>query len=390
MKAPDIVVQGAIDPRFERVRAAFRATFDAPSELGAAVAITIDGRPVVDLWAGSRDGQRTKRWERDTLVTVFSTTKGLTALCAHRLVDQGKLDLDAPVATYWPEFAAAGKEHVRVRSLLDHRAGLPAISQPLPAEALFDWPRMTGALAAQKPWWVPDQEHGYHAMTFGWLVGEVIRRVSGKTVGAYLRDEIAKPLGLDLHIGLAASEDARCAEVRPGPRPAGDEETLLARILRDPEGMTAKAFINPMNMMTPGLLSSREWRGSEVPAANGHVTARAVARLYGALACGGELDGVRVLSRESLARCSAERSHGLDRILGVTSRFSLGFMLSQPHESFGPNDASFGHPGAGGSLGFADPVARIGFGYAMNRMGSHILLDPRPKSLIAALYACLA
>ncbi len=382
-------IHGETDPRFERVREAFAATFTAPTELGAALAITLHGRPVVDLWAGSMDGPRLKPWQRDTLVTVFSTTKGLTAICAHRLVDQGLLDLDAPVATYWPEFAAAGKEQVRVRSLLDHRAGLAAIRQPLPPDAMFDWPRMTAALAAEEPWWTPDSDHGYHAVTYGWLVGEVIRRVSGKTVGAYLRDEIAGPLGLDLHIGLAESEDARCADVRPGPRPPPGEETLFDRILKEPEGMPAKAFMNPMSMLVPGVLSSRAWRGSEVPSVNAHVTARAVARLYGALACGGELDGVRVLSPESIARCGAERSHGLDRTLGVTSRFSLGFMLSQPHESFGPNQTSFGHPGAGGSLGYADPVAGVGFGYVMNRMGTHILLDPRAKGLISALYACL-
>jgi len=385
-----MTVHGENDLRFEPVREAFAATFDAPTELGAALAITLDGRPVVDIWGGWMDGKRTRPWQRDTLVTVFSTTKGLTAMCAHRLVDEGLLDLDAPVARYWPEFAAAGKENVRVRSLLDHRAGLAAIREPLPPEALFDWPRMTAALAAEEPWWVPDHDHGYHAVTYGWLVGEVIRRVSGKTVGAYLRDAIAGPLDLDVHIGLAEPLDARCADVRPGPRPPSGEATLFDRILEEPDGMTAKAFTNPMSMLVPGVLSSRAWRGGEVPAVNGHVTARAVAKLYGALACGGELDGVRILSPESIARCSAERSHGLDRTLGVTSRFSLGFMLSQPHASFGPNDASFGHPGAGGSLGFADPVARIGFGYVMNRMGTEILLDPRARSLIAALYACLS
>jgi CubicO group peptidase (beta-lactamase class C family) len=382
-------IHGDNDPRFEGLREAFAATFTAPTELGAALAVTVDGKPVVDLWAGVIDGARTQPWQRDTLVTVFSTTKGLTAICAHRLVDQGLLDLDAPVAKYWPEFAAAGKERVLVRSLLDHRAGLAAIREPLPPEAMFDWERMTGALAAQEPWWVPDQDHGYHAVTFGWLIGEVIRRASGKTVGAYLRDEIAGPLGLDLHIGLDEAHDPRCAHVRPGPRPPAGEETLFDRILRDPEGMPAKAFMNPMSMLVPGMLSSRIWRGGEAPSVNGHVTARAVARLYGALACGGAVDGVRVLSPESVARCHGERSSGMDRTLGVTTRFSLGFMLSQPHESFGPNDESFGHPGAGGSLGFADPVARVGFGYVMNRMGTSILLDPRAKGLIAALYTCL-
>ena len=383
-------IHGAHDPRFDGVRDAFAATFAAPTEIGAALAVTVDGRPVVDLWGGSMDGARTKPWERDTLVTVFSTTKGLSAMCAHRLVDQGLLDLDAPVARYWPEFAAAGKERLLVRSLLDHRAGLPAIRAPLPPAAMFDWDMMTGALAAEAPWWVPDEQHGYHAVTFGWLIGEVVRRVSGKTIGAYFREEIAGPLGLDTHIGMDEANDARCADLRPGPRPSGGEETLFDRIIREPESMTAKAFINPMTMLMPGALASRAWRGAEVPAVNGHTTARSLARLYGALASGGALEGARVLSPESIARCHGERSSGMDAILGVSTRFSLGFMLSQPGASFGPNATSFGHPGAGGSLGFADPVARVGFGYVMNRMGTEILVDPRALALIDAVYACLA
>lgn len=235
MTAPSTpTIHGEHAPHFDRVRDAFARTFAAPTELGAAIAVTVDGRPVVDLWAGAMDGARTKPWQRDTLVTVFSTTKGLTAMCAHRLVDQGLLDLEAPVARYWPEFAAAGKEHVLVRSLLDHRAGLAAIRAPLPPEAMFDWDLMTRTLAAEEPWWVPDTKHGYHAVTFGWLVGEGVRRVSGKTVGAYFREEIAHPLGLDIHIGMDETNDARCAEVRPGPRPSGGEETLFERILKGP------------------------------------------------------------------------------------------------------------------------------------------------------------
>lgn len=383
-------IHGEHDPRFDGVRDAFAATFAAPTEIGAALAVTVDGRPVVDLWAGSMDRAGTQPWERDTLVTVFSTTKGLTAMCAHRLVDQGRLDLDAPVARYWPEFAAAGKERVLVRSLLDHRAGLPAIREPLPPDAMFDWDLMIRTLAAEEPWWAPDEKHGYHAVTFGWLVGEVVRRASGKTVGAYFREEIAGPLGLDAHIGMDESNDARCAHVRPGPRPSGGEETLFDRILKAPESMPAKAFMNPMTMLMPGVLASRAWRGFEVPSVNGHTTARSLARLYGALACGGALEGVRVLSPESIRRCYTERSFGMDEILGVSTRFGLGFMLSQPGASFGPNETAFGHPGAGGSLGFADPVARVGFGYVMNRMGTEILVDPRASGLIEAVYACLA
>ena len=387
--APTPRIHGEHDARFDRVRDAFARTFAAPTELGAAIAVTVDGRPVVDLWAGAMDGARKKPWQRDTIVTVFSTTKGVTAMCAHRLVDQGLLDLDAPVARYWPEFAAAGKAQVLVRSLLDHRAGLAAIREPLPPEAMFDWDLMTRTLAAEEPWWIPDTKHGYHAVTFGWLVGEVVRRVSGKTIGTYFREEVAGPLGLDLHIGMDEANDVRCAEVRPGPRPSDGAETLFDRLLKAPESMPAKAFMNPATMLVPATLASRAWRGGELPSVNGHASARSLARLYGALASGGAIDEIRVLTPESILRCHGERSFGIDEVLGVATRFSQGFMLSQPGASFGPNLTTFGHPGAGGSLGFADPVARVGFGYVMNRMGTSILVDPRAESLIESVYACL-
>jgi CubicO group peptidase (beta-lactamase class C family) len=394
MSAGSPTIHGTVDPRFARVRDAFAATFAAPLELGAAIAVTVDGQPVVDLWGGVKDGARQAPWEEDTLATLFSTTKGFTAMCAHRLVDQGKLDLDAPVARYWPEFASAGKDAIKVRSLLDHRAGLPALREPLPPEALYDFDRMARALAAEAPWWEPDTQHGYHAMTYGWLVGEVVRRVSGVSVGAYFRDELARPLGLDAHIGLPETEDARCAEMRASPRPATEEETLFERLAKAPSSMAAKAFANPITLMVRGTLGSRAWRGAEVPAVNGHGTARSIARLYGALACGGAVGGVTVLSPESIARCRAERSFGVDAILGTSTRFGLGFMLTQPGgapgATFGPSAGAFGHPGAGGSLGFADPEARVGFGYAMNRMGTSILVDPRASSLIDAVYASLA
>ena len=235
------------------------------------------------------------------------------------------------------------------------------------------------ALAAEAPWWEPDSQHGYHAVTFGWLVGEVIRRVAGKTVGAYLRDEIAGPLGLDLHIGLDPTNDARCAEMRSGPRP--DKPTLFDRIMAAPDSMVARAFVNPFASV-PAALSTREWRGAELPASNGHSDARSIARLYG------QLD--RVLSRESIVRATTERSVGLDAVLEVPTRFGLGLMLTQPMAPFGPNPRSFGHPGMGGSVGFADPDARVGFGYVANRMGSSILLDPRPTALIDALYTAIA
>lgn len=386
------MLHGNCDPRFARVREVFAESFEHRLALGAAVAVTVDGRSVVDLWGGVANGDRTRPWEADTLVNVFSTTKGVTAIVAHRLVDEGLLDLDAPVARYWPEFAQADKGRIPVRALLDHRAGLPAVRAPLPNDALYDWGAMTSALAAEQPWWEPETRHGYHAVTYGWLVGEVIRRASGRTVGRYFREELARPLGLDAHIGLAPEHDARCAELRSGPRPEGPGPTLFDRIMSDPTSMTARAFANPLSMLMPGSFASRRWRAAELPAVNGHATARAIARLYGALASGGTLDGVRVLSPESIARASTERSHGVDAVLDVPTRFGLGFMLSQPalaDASFGPNPRAFGHPGAGGSVGFADPDARVGFAFTMNRMGASILLDPRASALIDAVYASI-
>lgn len=377
-------IEGTVAPRFAAVREAFAESFRSRGELGASVAVVVDGKLEVELWAGATDKSRVRPWTQDTLVNVYSTTKGWLSLCLHRLVEEGEIDLDAPVARYWPEFRASA---VRVHMLLDHTAGLPAIREPLPPEALFDWTVMTTALAAEEPWWEPGTKHGYHPVTFGWLVGELVRRVSGQTPGAYFRDHVARPLGLDAHIGLAEADDARCADLRPLPRVAGSAPTLLEQIMMDPSSMTARAFTNPISMVLPGTVTSRAWRGAELPSVNGHATAAAIARLYGALARGGELDGVRLLGRAAIDRARQERVFGRDAILGVTTRFGLGYMLPQAGvESYGPNLGSFGHTGAGGSLGFADPEAKIGFGYVTNRMGTAILVDPRARALIDAVY----
>jgi CubicO group peptidase (beta-lactamase class C family) len=293
------------------------------------------------------------------------------------------------VARYWPEFAQAGKEKIPVRYLLSHRAGLPAVRKPLDEGALFAWDKMTTALAEQEPWWEPGTKHGYHALTFGYLVGEVIRRITGKTPGAYLRDELAGPLGLDIHIGLDAKHDARTADMIAMPPPQPGEPNLFAEIMKNPESVTFKAFMNPPGGMRPGMVNMREWRAAEIPAANGHATARSLATLYGALARGGDQDGVRVMSSRQIEQCSIEQSKGPDELLIINTRFSLGFMMSQPGASLGPNAKSFGHPGAGGSLGFADPEAKLGFGYTMNRMQGGLLIDSRPAALIEALYASL-
>jgi len=386
---PTPEVHGQCEARFERVRKVFAENFDKREELGAAVAVTVDGKPVLDLWGGYADKARTRPWNRDTIVNVWSTTKGLTAICAHRLAGQGRLDFDAPVAKYWPEFAQAGKGGMPVKYLLNHRAGLAAIRAPLPDEALFNWETVTKELARQEPWWEPGTKHGYHAITFGWLVGEVVRRITGKSLGTYFRDEIAKPLGLEAYIGFDASLDARVAEIIPAPPPKPGQPDVLAELLKNPESVGAKAIMNPPATMAPTTTNSRAWRGAEIPGANGHSDARSLARLYGALARGGEVDGIRVLDG-GLERCYTEQSKGTDAVLNIPTRFSLGFMLSQPGAELGPNHHSFGHPGAGGSLGFADPDTKIGFGYVMNQMGSNVsLIDPRTGALIEAVYASL-
>ena len=384
--------EGACDARFAGVRDVFEAAFAAGQEIGAAVSVTLDGETVVDLWGGHADPARTRAWQADTLTNVYSTTKGMAALCLLQLAGQGKVDLDAPVASVWPEFAAAGKRDLPIRMLLGHRAGLPAVAELLPPEALYDWHTMTTALAAQAPWWTPGEKHGYHAVTFGWLVGEVVRRVSGaRSLGAYFREHFAGPLGLDFHIGLAESEHARCAEMSamalPTPdSPDAEEGLFLAKeMMGNPTGMTARAFMNPPSMAAGPNVAA--WRSAEIPGANGHGTARDLARIYGAVA----LDDGAWLDRDAVALAHTELSHGPDAVLGVSTRFGHGFMLSMERADtkLGPNPHSFGHPGAGGSLGFADPDARLGFGYVMNRMGPRILLDDRAIALLEATYTAL-
>lgn len=389
---PDAIeVQGACAQRFAPVKDVFHGHFRDGLELGAALAVYVDGEPVVDLWAGSVDSRHSAPWQRDTLVNLFSTTKGVVAALALRLVAEGRLSLEAPVAHYWPEFAAQGKQAIPVKWLLTHQAGLPALRAALPDEALYDWERMTAALAAETPWWTPGSAHGYHPVTFGWLVGEVLRRASGFRVGELWQACFAQPLGLDLYIGVPPAEQGRIARIsRPAPDPANTEAmAFMQRMLADPRGITALAFANPMSIATG--TNSEAWRSAEIPAANGHGTARAVARLYAALAGGGMLDGIEVLPRDILRYCHQEQVAGNDRVLGIDTRFSCGWMLSQqrPLAGFGPGRRSFGHPGAGGSLGFADPDRRIGFCYAMNRMGAHTLVDPRAARLVDALYTCL-
>jgi CubicO group peptidase (beta-lactamase class C family) len=384
-----LTIDGHCDPRFTTVRERFLANFTERGDAGAAVCVYLDGVRVVDCWGGHADAARARPFGPDTIVSVASTTKGMVALCAHMLAERGKLDLDAPVARYWPEFARARKQDIPVRWLLSHRAGLPAIRHPLPAEALFDWSAITGALAEMEPWWKPGTAHGYHAITYGHLVGEVIRRVDGRTVGAFLRDEVAGPLRADFFIGVPPEADARAAEVLPPP-PTG-EATIWDTLLADPESISGRTFLNPPR--TPDLVNTRAWRAAEIPAANGHASARGVARIYAALARGGELDGVRLLAPPTIERAVEEQSRGRDAVLTLPTRFAAGFMLGMPGGIFdcGPGRRTFGHPGRGGSIGFADPDARIGFGYVTNQYvtGTAQHPDRRVRHLVDAVYAAL-
>ena len=365
-------VHGRCEPAFESLRRALAEIMDAGSEVGAALAVHVGKQPVVDLWAGHTDSARTRPWDEHTIVNLYSVGKAVTAVCALRLVEGGALDLDSPVSRYWPEFAQAGKKHLPVRYLLTHQAALPAVFRPLPLGAVLQWEMMTEALAAQEPWWEPGAGHGYHVNTCGFLIGEVVRRVTGKSLGTYLRDEIARPAGIDFFIGLGPDLDARCADVIP-PRPGPDGEqgnVLLGGELATFTGlqrMRVGAYRNPPDLSGQGIINTREWRAAEVPSTNGHGNARAVARLYAALAGDGELDGVHILSRATIEMAIAEQVYAEDLVLQRPTRFGLGFQLTMPERRLGPGPRSFGHFGAGGSLGFGDPDAHVAFAYAMNQ-----------------------
>jgi CubicO group peptidase (beta-lactamase class C family) len=386
-----LTIDGHCEPRFTAVREEFFRNFTERGDVGAAVCVYLDGARVVDCWGGHADAARSRPWTADTIVSVASTSKGMVALCVHMLAERGKLDLDAPVGRYWPEFAQAGKQDIPVRWLLSHRAGLPAIRRMLPAEALFDWSAMTAALAESAPWWTPGSRHGYHAITYGHLAGEVIRRVDGRSVGAFLRDEVTGPLRADFFIGVPEAADARAATVLPPPAPVAGETTIWDTILADPESVSGRTFLNPPR--TADLVNTRAWRAAEIPAANGHTSARGVARVYAALARGGELDSVRLLTPATIDRAIVEQSSGVDAVLTLPTRFATGFMLGLPGGLFecGPGRRSFGHPGRGGSIAFADPDARLAVGYVTNQYltGTARHPDRRVASLVDAVYAAL-
>lgn len=402
-----VPIEGFCDPRFSNVRDVFEEAFEKNGEVGAAISFTLDGESVVDLWGGYVDEEQSQPWQQDTLVNTYSTTKGMTTLCAHQLVERGKIDLDAPVATYWPEFAQAGKESITFRCLITHQAGLPAIRQPLTKEAFSDWDPIVSALAAETPWWEPGTQHGYHAMTFGHLVGEVIRRVSGQSVGQWFRNHVADPLDADFHIGLPEAEHKRVSDMigsivapklgntkegasgKPAPRIKGPMGQFL-RDMADPTTMVGAAFSNPPQPRQ--FVNSAAWRSAEIPAANGHCTAHALARIYGALSRGGEIDGVRLLDPASIDTARTLQVSGPDAVLaGMDIHYGLGFMLQSQVMPLSPvpGSGAFGHPGAGGSLGMADPTARVGFGYVMNKIKPGLMGGKTGYAAIDAFYSKL-
>jgi CubicO group peptidase (beta-lactamase class C family) len=410
------MVGGWCDPAFRAVSEEFAANFAERGELGAAVSVTVGGTVVAELWGGLRDPQRGEPWTPETLVNVFSVGKGVLAACLARVAGLGGLDPDARVTRYWPEFGAAGKELVTVRELLSHQAGLPALHARQPAGCMLDWEFMTGALAAEQPWWPPGAGHGYHVNTFGFLGGELLRRITGRTPGEFLRGEIAGPLGADLHIGLPAAEHGRVAEFRwsagppgagppgvgppgagppgagppgAGPPGAGPAGTVPARPGGVPDTqMAANAYFNPPDFSGAGVVNTAAWRSAEIPSANAHATAAGIARLYAALAGGGAVDGVRVVDRGALGAATREQVYGEDLVLRRPSRFGLGFQLTHPEREFGRGPGCFGHFGAGGSVGFCDPDAGLAFGYVTNQMGPR-WRNPRNRALIDACYASL-
>jgi CubicO group peptidase (beta-lactamase class C family) len=378
-------IGGTVDPGFATVRDAFAENFSTRGEVGASVCIVLDGTVVVDLWGGWRDGDRQRPWEHDTLVNVFSVGKAVAALCVARLVGRGALAYDDPVARVWPEFAAQDKSGITVRQMLSHQAGLPAVRRPLPDEAIFDWDTMCAALADQAPWWDPGTAHGYHVNTFGFLVGEIVRRTGGRSLGSMVAQEIAGPLGADFFIGLPPAELGRVADfigmVDPPERLPGD-------VMDGDRLMEHHAYFNPPTFSGSGVINSTAWRTAELPSTNGHASARGIARIYEALAAGGHRGDVDLVPSAVLAEAAGEAVCGEDLILHRPSRFGLGFQLTQAERPLGPNRRSFGHFGAGGSLGFCDPDAGLAFGYAINTMGPR-WQNPRNQALIDACYDSL-
>jgi CubicO group peptidase (beta-lactamase class C family) len=386
-------IQGVWSNEWQPVVDVFAEQF-SQGEVGAGVAVHLHGRTVLNVWAGTRanrdDDVASTSWQENTLVNVFSAGKGLVALCALQLVDKGLLSLNAPVAKYWPEFGEQGKNTIRVRDILCHRSGLSAFHQTLPSEAIFAWESMCAEAASETPWWRPNEGQGYSPFMYGWIMGEIIRRASGAaSFDAYFQQHVAQMVNARCFFGVPEAELVNIADTAPLKKlstgasvSSGADSIALGQIMKsDPRGVTNRAFSNPLSLMT--ATNSRAWRTAQIPAANAHATADALATIYGNIVSG------KLLSAESLALCYDEQTFEQDRVLGLPLRFSNGFMLSQADRAdcrYGYGERGFGHPGAGGCLGFADPDRQLGFGYVTNRMGQRILIDERAVKLIDAVY----
>ncbi len=391
-----MAVQGTCDPKFQEVRQEFERNFQERGEVGASVCVTVQGQTVVDLWGGQANAGSNTPWKEDTVSVVFSSTKGATALCAHILASRGQLDLDAPVATYWPEFAQSGKENIPVKMLLSHQAGLPAVRETLPDGAYADWDLIVNALAKEEPFWEPGTRNGYHALTFGWLVGEVVRRVSGKSLGTFFKDEVAGPLGLDFWIGLPEDKESQVAPmIAAEPNP----ESPFFREIATPGSMQSIVLLNMGGYMgAEPQFDTRAAHAAEIGGAGGVTNGRGLAGMYEPLALGGKKDSVELVNPETLARMGrVASSTGKDAVLVMPTRFALGYMKTMDNrkepagvqDSVLVSEAAFGHVGAGGSFGFADPPAAMSFGYTMNRMGPGAALNDRGQNLVDAVYRAL-
>jgi CubicO group peptidase (beta-lactamase class C family) len=374
-------IQGRCDERFKGVSDVLAANLDRGVDVGASVAVTVEGELVVDIWGGYADEDQRQPWERDTITNVWSTTKTMTALCALILADEGELDLNRAVSDYWPEFGAAGKRNVvLLRHLLGHTAGLPGWSAPMTIEDLYDWDKATSLLAAQEPWWEPGTVSGYHAVTQGYLVGEVIRRVTGETVGTFFREQVAGPLDADFHIGLDENDFARVSNVIPPP-PMSEDAIAAA------SDVAIRVFGNPR--LEAEAAWTEEWRRAEIPAANGHGNARSVASIQAVMANGGEAGGKRFLSAAGVDRVLEEQADGLDLVLGIPIRFGIGYGLPSPAVPISPSQKACFWGGWGGSVILVDMDQRMTFAYMMNKMGAGVVGDDRGFGLVTAVYQAL-
>lgn len=377
------MIEGTTAPGLETVREAFAANFartDDYQDLGAALCVYRRGERIIDLWAGYADAARARPWQADTLVNVWSTTKLAAAVAVARCVDQGLIAYDQPVAEVWPQFGQGGKGRVTIAEVMSHQAGLPGFAEPTTLDDLYDWDLACARLAAQTPIFAPGSANSYHAATYGFLAGEIVRRASGKTLGVLFRDEIAGPLDADFHIGLPVSQERRVAELlapKSAPDMSGRDLPISAQM----------ALANPEQ--DPGRPNTRAWRAAELPALNGQASAPGVARLCAALANGGALDGVRILSQETLGAMSAVVADRADLMLGFNPQWGMG-VAHNLIGVYGSNPKTIGHSGWGGSFGSADPDSGVAIGYVLNQMGSELVGDPRGKGLADAIYAALA